>query len=179
MISEKWRDIPGFEGRYQASSEGRVRSLDRHDRVIRHGKLVDIFYRGKVLRPGVTGGYGKVHITDKSGVQTGHWVHALVCSAFHGLRPQQHDAAHLDGDQTNNRPENLRWASRLENIRDKARHGTQPRGESIWVARLTDDAVRHIRCSPDTYRVLAQKFGVSAATVRDAKIGRTWAHVEA
>ncbi len=49
---ETWKDIPGYEGRYQVSDEGRVRSIDRPVRVVCHGVEAVRIAKGKMLRPG-------------------------------------------------------------------------------------------------------------------------------
>lgn len=118
---EQWRDVPGFEGRYQVSDEGRVRSVDRRVRLVVHGLETTRLARGRVLRPARgTHGYLTVVLGRDGG--TKH-VHQLVALAFIGPRPPRADVAHNDGSRTNNHAGNLRYASRAENNEDKVRHG--------------------------------------------------------
>lgn len=121
---EEWRPVAGYEGIYEVSSQGRVRSLDRvSDVPAKHG--VHRRLKGKVLkqvqerRPG---GYMTVSLF-KNGIPTRLRVHALVCEAFHGERPKGMVTRHLNGDSTDNRPENLMWGSYEENGLDITRHG--------------------------------------------------------
>lgn len=120
---EEWREIPGWEGLYEASSEGRVRSLDRMVHC-RAGALRPI--KGKVLaaaRNRFTG-YMMLMLTDGP-TRKCRAVHRLVCHAFHGEPPTpDHHAAHNDGDRGNNRATNLRWATPKENTADRYIHGT-------------------------------------------------------
>ncbi len=104
-----WKDIPGHEGRYQASDEGKVRSL--------------IGKNPKVLSPCFLKGYEAVGIAHggKSKLIT---VHRLVLMTFVGVCPEGKEARHIDGDNRNNRIENLEWATHLENMRDRYIHGT-------------------------------------------------------
>lgn len=100
---ERWRPIPGHKG-YEASSLGRVRSVPR---TLRDGRKAG----GVVLaQQRDRGGYLTVKLRGRR-VR----VNVAVQLAFAGPA----EVRHLDGDQENNRPENLAWGSRVENERDK------------------------------------------------------------
>lgn len=114
--TEVWREVPGYEGAYQVSDEGRVRSLDR---VTSNGSP----RRGRILKPGrLTGGHLAVALSSASSVQQFR-VHQLVMLAFIGERPPGMEIRHLDGVKTNNRLDNLTYGTRSENILDRVRHG--------------------------------------------------------
>jgi NUMOD4 motif-containing protein/HNH endonuclease len=119
-MTEVWRPIPGYVGAYDVSNLGRVRSVDRViTRMTKRGP-VPARLRGRVLRTNRTrGGYLTVTLGGRT-----VYVHALVLSTFVGPRPAGKQAAHWDGDRSNNRLGNLRWASPSENNLEKARHGT-------------------------------------------------------
>lgn len=115
---ELWRPVPGYEGAYEVSSQGRVRSLERLDS--RGHKR-----RGKLLSAGSSGREGRltVSLADNGAMRT-HWVHQIVLMAFVGPRPAGMEACHWNGDPRDNRVENLRWGTRRENTLDRVRHGT-------------------------------------------------------
>lgn len=116
-MSERWRPIPGFEGSYEASDLGRVRSLDR---ITDRGRR----WRGKTLTPAVMkNGYRTVNLW-KDGAQRTWLVHRLVLMAFVGKAPEGTEALHHDSDKSNNRISNLSWGTHSENEFDKVRHGT-------------------------------------------------------
>lgn len=117
MSPEEWRPIPGYEGIYEVSDRGRVRSLDRTSS---HGRRL----RGQILKPVVRSGYLGVGL-HASGVSRIHSAHRLVLSAFVGPAPADMEARHLDGDRSNNTASNLAWGTSQQNIRDQLRHGTQ------------------------------------------------------
>ncbi len=74
------------------------------------------------------GGYLTVFVA-RHGRMANHPVHRMVAEAFHGPKPSpDHEVRHLDGNRTNNRPANLAWGTRRENIDDRERHGTTARG---------------------------------------------------
>ena len=113
---EIWKPIAGYEGAYEVSDNGRVRSLDRHDA---RGK----FCPGQVLRPTVSPkGHLRVSLSGKSAS-----VHRLVAEAFLGSAPEgKPNVLHWDDVPANNHLSNLRWGSDAENKRDAIRNGRNP-----------------------------------------------------
>ena len=118
----EWRAVVGYEGLYEISSEGGVRSLGR---VVKQPHRL-CPYPAKVLkqetltkRP-----YKRVSLVDSKGVRKKHLVHTLVLEAFIGPRPAGHEACHNNGDCSDNRVDNLRWDTPSNNTRDKIKHGT-------------------------------------------------------
>ena len=109
---EKWLDIDGYEGLYQVSDKGNVRSIDRY--VISKGgasKLV----KGVVLKQQVDkDGYKRVGL-HKDGVQKIVGVHRLVAEAFLLKEEGKYIVDHIDGNPSNNAKENLRWVTTIEN----------------------------------------------------------------
>lgn len=176
---ETWRDVPGYESRYQVSDQGRVRSVARFvNQGNRWGALRQRFVPGQVLRNTMNGtGYLQISL-GRDGKK--HSVHKLVLLAFVGPCPRAHECAHGDGDRTNNTLGNLRWATRIDNHNDKRKHGTTAKGESNPNAKLTDGTVKLIRCgsaSGATQRALARRFGISQQAVSRVLCGKAWAHV--
>jgi hypothetical protein len=118
---EVWRDIPEWEGLYQASDRGRVRSLERtiQNSGARGGY---VRRRSKVLKTVTVESGHHIVALCRDGKRQTAGVHRLVCMAFHGPNPPGHETAHWDGNPTNNVPSNLRWATRSENLMDRRRH---------------------------------------------------------
>lgn len=117
MESEEWRQLPGYEGAYEVSSLGRVRSLARIDS---RGRRI----RARILSqwPHQTGHmYTKL---SRNGDSRHGKVHRLVLLAFVGPPPVGCEALHGDGNPANNRIDNLSWGTRSENLYDRVRHGT-------------------------------------------------------
>lgn len=166
-MSEVWKDIPGYEGRYQASSLGRIRSLPNKTR-----KGV------RVLRPSSDRqGYLVVGL-HKGGVQRHGKVHLLVASAFHGERPVGLVCRHLDGVNTNNAPENLAWGTLEDNNQDTARHGSHS-GVKNHAAKLSEQSVLEIKCrlGSESGVSLAAEYGVSATVISNIRKGKSWTSV--
>lgn len=172
---EVWKDIPGYEGRYQASSFGRIKSLPNRTR---KSELI--------LKPSlhVRGGYPVVNLTSR-GIngwkQRLHPVHELVLVSFHGERPDGCEGCHGDGDPTNNRAANLRWGTPGENQQDRVIHGTTNHGEMNGRAKLTLSQVKEIKrllsCGYQP-RVIAPDFDVAVNTIKSIKQGVNWGWVK-
>lgn len=125
---ERWRPVVGFEGSYEVSDHGNVRSVTR--RILVRGRPgVPDYHRlqsGKVLKPLLTNGtHLHVHLgTGRRGQQRIRPVAVLVLEAFVGPRPHPDwHGCHNDGDPYNNRLSNLRWDTAAANAQDKIRHG--------------------------------------------------------
>lgn len=120
-VSEEWRPVSEYEGSYEVSNTGRVRSISR---VLHDGHR----WKGRELRLISRKAHDdlpRVQVTlHLGGHQRTRLVHHLVLEAFVGLRPDGTEACHWDGDASNNCLNNLRWATHLENEGDKRRHGT-------------------------------------------------------
>ena len=158
-MSEKWKGIPGYEGRYQVSDRGRVFS----------------FRRLKHLRCSLDGrGYLRVMLCYKGKGRT-HRVHRLVWAAFKGeWSTRETQINHKDGVKTNNRLENLEVVTGSQNIQHAYRLGLIP-------TKLTENDVRDIysrRAKGDSMRKLAAEYKVSSTTIWYVCHGRNWNHIK-
>lgn len=117
---EYWVSVKGYEGLYDVSSFGRVRSLDRWVNVGYGGKRL---VRGKILKNcPATDGYLLVTL-HKNGVQETGWVHRLVAQKFHPNPNNLPEVNHLDYDKANNHAYNLEWCTRSENMNHAYENG--------------------------------------------------------
>lgn len=174
ILGEIWRDIPGYEGSYQVSSKGRVRSLPRvvsvYDRIRRISYARPC--QGRILRQAVCdrAGHVSVHLGKYC---RGIPVHQLVMLAFHGFPPPGMEAMHLNGNPVDNRPENLQYGTHSQNMIDMYRNGKGP-------LKLTPEEVRQIRfglyCGW-SYHELAAMYGVSDTCIRQIEKRRRYAWV--
>ncbi len=172
---ETWRDIPGFEGRYQVSDHGRVRSLRRINGRVNRLLLEPIIMRQRRDKDG----YRTVTFCVNY-YKTGHRVGRLVLIAFVGQPSSEQENAHLDNDKENNCLSNLSWETHVDNIGHKVRHGTAQLGMKHGMAKLSDDNVRQIRRLRGliTGERLSEMFGVSAAVISKIQLNKLWKHIK-
>lgn len=124
-------------------------------------------------------GYLFVELHHK-GIRVPRYVHRLVLECFVGPCPEGHQAAHGDGDKTNNDLGNLRWATPKDNHADKLRHGTHQGGERNPSAKLDEKKVQVIRLMLNDgfgQRYLARRFGVNQSTISSIRRRNLWPHV--
>jgi hypothetical protein len=125
---ETWRPIPGWEGRYEASDLGRIRSLAR---VVETVGGWSQSYRARIMRPSVRPD-GRLRVTLCKDCRNHYFlVHRLVLLAFVGPCPDGFEACHNDGHPDNNILANLRYDTHLGNMADKDRHGTNHQRNKI------------------------------------------------
>ena len=171
-VEEDWRDIPEWEGLYQASTLGRIRSRDRKS------------CKGRVLNGRIDkDGYIKMNFS-RDGKARGVFAHRAVATAFLGLPPTAlHQSAHYDGNKKNNTPSNLRWATVGENAQDKVRLGLTANqfGERHSHSKLTNGDIYGIR-SVQYYRgldtELSRVYGVTPQTIGKIRRGERWPHLQ-
>jgi hypothetical protein len=174
----EWREVPGFSG-YRASNDGRIETQWIRYRQKRGNLWVSVIpYLNK-------DGYQVFNIpraAAANGVRWVHKVHVFVCLAFHGLPESGQEVRHFpDNCRTNNRADNLSWATHLENLADQKVHGTTTRGERSGIAKLTVKRVRQIR---RLYKQgygpteIAKWFGVDQSNVSNIVAYRAWAWLD-
>lgn len=156
-MSEEWRTVIGYEGRYEVSNLGRVRSLWNPGG---HGKSRRSVPKILTSSSG-SSGYLIVSICGRT-----FCVHGLVAAAFLGPRNKGAQIRHLNGNKKDARAENLAYGTPKENSADKAIHGTIVSGERHHNARLSDERVGNLRTDWAlglSERDLSRKYGISPA----------------
>lgn len=165
--SEVWKPLPDYG--YEVSNLARVRRTEKAK-----GTRV-----GRFVKP-CKDAYGRmVFNVTKNGKVKQFKLHRAVMLAFCGECPSGREVAHLDGNTENNHLSNLIYATPKENNRHKVQHGTQPKGEQIWCAKLTEGEVRKIRLeyANSSYRKLAAKYGVHTMTIAAIITRKNWKHI--
>src|SRR6266498_3180209 len=140
-MEEIWKDIQGYEGYYQISSLGRVKSLSRSLK-IKYGYRIT---KEKIMI-NKFGTFGYSHITlcmfNSSKI---FLVHRLVAKAFIPNPNNYPQVNHIDGNKQNNLIENLEWATKSMNAKHAYKIGLRGVGEDHQMAKLTDKKVLDIR----------------------------------
>lgn len=175
-LDEEWRPIPTWDG-YEISNHGRVRSWKQRSREKRCTWIVDYNQPPRILKSDLRNGYPSVLLIRFGFDRSWFAIHRLVLEIFVGAAPEGHEGAHNDGDRTNNRLSNLRWATHIDNNKDKILHGTHQYGERIGSSKLRQaqvDEIRIRRSQGEKTKDLAKEFNVCNNTITNITQRHYW-----
>lgn len=183
-MEDIWKDIEGYEGLYQVSNLGRVKSLERlvtqrpgvtytrPEQIIKHNS-------GAKLK-----GYPNLNLC-RNGRVVNALIHRLVAQAFIPNPDNKRCINHIDGDKNNFKISNIEWVTHSENTKHAFRTGLQKQnyvfGTGHGMSKLDDVSVRVIREAYAenkwSYQQIANYFKMGQAAIRNIVIKRTWKHV--
>lgn len=180
MTEEIWKAIEGFEGLYEVSNLGRVRSLDRtypnnyrpHKGIIKKFALCG--GRGHNKYPTV----GLQRVNPK--FKTGALVHRLVAKAFIPNPDNKPEVNHIDGNKLNNHVDNLEWCTRKENVQHSSDNGLLRCDGVHFNAKLNVANVVQIKkelANGTRKCAIAKKYNVEVGTVYAISYNKSWRHV--
>lgn len=155
-MAEVWLPAVGLPG-YQVSNLGNV-----------------IGPRGKVLNPMTTDSGHRYFIARRKK----RYVHAVVLGAFIGPCPPGQECLHGDDNPSNNRVDNLRWGTRLENMQQRKANGGYTSGVDHHSAKISPEIAEEIRVAAGSSRAVAVKYGVSHTTVLEVRRNHRWTKEE-
>lgn len=114
---EVWEDVKGYEGLYQISNLGNIKSVNRAVKRVTNDKEHIVVFHGKILKPHISDrGYLRLKLS-KNGIEKTHKIHKLVAIAFVNNPNGYCEVNHKDGNKSNNHVDNLEWCSRSQNVR--------------------------------------------------------------
>ncbi len=169
ILMELWKDIKGYEGKYQISSYGRVKSLAR---ITKNNHKIPERILNTTTRL-TKDGYCRVTLIGKKSRTHDYRVHRLVAEAFIPNPNNKSTVNHIDGNKKNNHVDNLEWNTREENMQHAYKHKLKKamQGNLNGNAKLTLEQVRSIR-EEYVYEskehgtvALAKKYGVTNRTI--------------
>jgi len=174
---EIWKDIKYYEGIYQVSNFGNVKSLDRvyfngQHNCVRKGKLMSNLT--------VSVGYNAVNLYLNKKA-TSILIHRLVAIAFIPNPEKKPQVNHINGVKTDNRVENLEWCTSSENLTHAVNNNlnTPTFGEINGMSKLTEKDVLEIReiGYSISRKEIAKKYNVSMPTISDIRNRKAWKHI--
>lgn len=177
LPGEIWKEVAGYEGLYEVSDQGRVRSMPR--------VLVDCLgrrsrWKSKILDGGVTGGYRTIMLC-KPNSQYMESVARLVALAFKKNPKNKPEVNHKNGNKLDNSADNLEWSTHQENCAHRQavlRKCICQDGPGAVMTNAQVRKMRKIRAETGaTYPQIAKMFSLNKITVYAAITGRSWKHL--
>lgn len=167
-MQEIWKDIPGYEGFYQASNLGFIKSIKSKNHKILKGCLNETGYHRVAF---VLNGKFKTHLT-----------HRLIASTFIKNEQNKPEVNHIDGNKLNNSVENLEWCTRQENIEHAVKNklfNNGPKGIRNYKSKLTEEQVRQIKYGLNhvNSNQVSKMFGVGSSIIYEIRQGKYWKHI--
>jgi DNA-binding XRE family transcriptional regulator len=181
---EVYVDIPGYEGYYQVSNYGNVRSLDR---VIKEKTGKTQTLKDRILKQRTNpSGYYYIGL-GKNGSKATFAIHQLVAQAFLDNPNNKPTVNHITGIKTDNNVSNLEWATYSENLEHAYNSGlrasvsSKALGKKNYKRKLKTEQVleiKHLLAAGNmTHKEIAKKYGVSRSTVGNINSNRYWSHI--
>lgn len=138
--------------------------------ITRNGEITNI-HNGRKVKPQPNGkGYLRFLLNGKL-----VFVHRIVAQLYVPNPENKPQVNHKDGNKLNNCADNLEWVTNRENRDHALKNGLHMCGDSCSWSKLTKEKVEYIRNHPEiAANTLAEKYGVSATTIRSARRGETW-----
>ena len=166
---EIWKDVPGYEGIYQVSNLGRIKSMSR----IRVNGRAKILTKDKILLSKTLNDYVKIGMTHKYVL-----AHRLIAKAFIPNPDNKPQVNHINGIKTDNRVVNLEWNTRSENIKHADNSGLRNlKGENNSRSKLSEIDVFEIRKSDKPIIFLSKKYNVGRNCISKVLHKKTWKHI--
>lgn len=174
-MEEIWKPIVGYEGLYEISSLGRVKSLHNLQRK-RTNERVKIKPRPKekILKPTVsTHGYIMYHLTKNNSIFNASG-HRIIAQAFIPNPLNKPQVNHIDNNRLNNNISNLEWVTALENTHHCIKQKRNMFGEKHYLSKLTNSIIFSIRKSKEKNVTLSKLYGVHQSNISRIKSGEYW-----
>lgn len=168
LESEKWRDIPGYEGIYQASSLGRIRTKPgKTTHSVRHGVRV---WKTRILKPKLLNDFTGYRVSLWKNKRVKDWLVArLVCMTWHGATDDGMTVNHINGNRWDNRAWNLEWLTRADNIRHAFEMELMPTQKPVQLEDASGNRIR-FRSMSAAGKYLGRSDGYISGRIKNGKM---------
>lgn len=176
MEEEVWKDIIGWEGKYQVSNHGRIKGL----------KMLVFFgvnnsakriLPERILKLLINGSKYYYVTLFSEGIKKKKYVHRMVAIHFIPNPNRLPEVNHKDGNKLNNHVNNLEWCTSVDNTIHAIKIGLVSIGEERTQAKLTNKDALEIYYSNENYADLSARFKISPSNIEKIKSGHSWSHI--
>jgi len=147
---EKWKDIEGYEGIYQVSNLGGIKTLNPR-------------YKNKIILKPYGKSYSNIFLYKNNEKRRRYMVHRLVAKAFIPNPENKPMVNHINGVKADNHVSNLEWVTAKENIAHACKLGIGTVGERNGLSKITNEQARYIR---KVYKPFDKEFGNKALSIK-------------
>jgi len=172
VVKEIWKPIPSYEGLYEISNTGKIKSLPKSGSGNSLSeKIMNDFDNGK--------GYRYITLTNKT-KRRNFYVHRLLAESFISNPGKKPFVNHLDGNKANNKLSNLEWSTESENMEHASVLGLLPSGEKNHLSKLKEIDIKQIRLlwQSGTHRdIIKAKYSISYAQIHRIVNNQCWKYV--
>jgi hypothetical protein len=177
-MEEIWKKVENYEGYYEVSNFGRIRSVNRKIKASRGSTRIR---EGKIMIPQLKKNYYEINLSKLSDTKN-YILHRLIAKAFIPNPLNKKEVNHINGIGTDNRIENLEWVTARENSLHAYRTGLKKtrKGEGKENSKLTEENIMEIRSTLPYHGYkadLARKFSVTITLISRVTLGKCWKHV--
>jgi hypothetical protein len=177
-MEEIWKDVVGYEGYYQVSNFGRIKSVDR---IKHYSNRKASFLKGRVMSSSKNAcGYERLDIR-KDNVKKQFLLHRLIAEAFIPNTDNKPEVNHINGIKDDNRVCNLEWVTHDENMKHAYNMGvgTARRGSDNGLSKLAEIDVYNIKYNLHFVNTphLTKIYSVSKSTIEKVRSNRSWTHI--
>ncbi len=181
---ETYKDIKNYEGLYQISNLGNVKSLTRvvkkniKNKCKTVSETITIHGRIKKQSKTIKGNYITYWVVlSKNGKHKKFYVHRLVAEHFIKNVYNKKEVNHKDSNPQNNKADNLEWVTHNENMKHAMVKNRISKGESSGMSKLNNNAIKEIYNTKTDAKLLAIKYNVSRESIYSIRRGQSWKHI--